>query len=239
MSIRNSFKGPRSIFEGRHGYFHAYAREGNYDLSRVTEALGRDWQILSLFPKRYPCDHIAQGYVDCAVSIGLEDGVTPAGIERVECVVHPLVVPVMFEPRDVRYQPTNGWSARWSMPFNMAVALADHALTIDSWTDARATDPQTRALMARVGYTTDPGMAFPGDYPARMRVHMKDGRVIERDIPKVAGSAENPMPAEEYEKKFLANARRAVDAGRAARIVARMRDLAELEDMAELAALCA
>ena len=235
----NGFKGPRSIFEGRHGYFRAYAREGNYDLSRVTEALGRDWQVLYLYPKRYPCDHIAQGYVDCAVSIGLEDGVTPAGIERVECVVHPLVVPVMFEPRDVRYQPTNGWSARWSMPFNMAVALADRALTIDSWTDARATDPQTRALMARVGYTTDPGMAFPGDYPARMRVHMKDGRVIERDIPKVAGSAENPMPAEEYEKKFLANARRAIDAGRAARIIARMRGLADVQDIAELAPLYA
>lgn len=72
-----------------------------------------------------------------------------------------------------------------------------------------------------------------------MRVHMKDGRVIERDIPKVAGSAANPMPAEEYGRKFLANAARAIDAGKAARIVARMRDLAEIEDMAELAALYA
>lgn len=235
----NGFKGPRSIFEGRYGYFRSYAREGNYDLSGIAQALGSDWQVLYLYPKRYPCDHIAQGYVDCAVSIGLEDRVTPASIERVECIVHPLVVPVMFEPHDIRYRPTNGWSARWSMPFNMAVALTDHALTIDSWTDARATDPETRALMAKVGCTTDPGMAFPGDYPARMRVHLKDGRVIERDIPKVAGSAENPMPAEEYERKFLANARRGIDAARAERIVARMRELPEAKDMAELASLYA
>ena len=231
------FKGPRSIFEGRHGYFRAYAREGNYDLSRVAEALSIDWQVMYLYPKRYPCDHIAQGYVDCAVSIGLEESLTPGAIERVECVVHPLVVPVMFEPHDVRYRPSNGWSARWSMPFNAAVALVDHALTVDSWTDARAVDPQTRALMAKVGYTTDPGMAFPGDYPARMRVHMKDGRVIERAFPKVAGSAENPMPAEEYERKFLANARRAIDAAKAECIVARVRDLPGIADMAELAAL--
>lgn len=233
----NGFKGPRSIFEGRHGYFRAYAREGNYDLSGIGAALGSDWQALFLYPKRYPCDHIAQGYVDCAVSIGLEAGVTPASIARVECVVHPLVVPVMFEPHEVRYRPTNGWSARWSMPFNMAVALTDHALTIDSWTDARATDPDTRALMAKVGFTTDPGMVFPGDYPARMRVHFKDGRVVERDIPKVAGSAENPMPAEEYEKKFLANAVRAIDADRAGKLVVRMRELPAVKDMADLAAL--
>lgn len=231
------FKGPRSIFEGRHGYFRSYAREGNYDLAGITAALGNDWQVLRLYPKRYPCDHIAQGYVDCAVSIGLEDGVAPESIDRVECIVHPLVVPVMFEPRELRYHPTNGWSARWSMPFNMAVALTDHALNIDSWTDARANHPATRALMAKVGFTADPAMAFPGDYPARMRVHLKDGRSIARDIPKVAGSTENPMPPEEYERKFLANARRAIDAGRAAGIVEQLRKLPALEDMAGLAQL--
>jgi 2-methylcitrate dehydratase PrpD len=220
------FKGPRSILEGRHGYFRAYARDGNYDLSGISAALGKDWQVLYLYAKRYPCDHIAQAYVDCAVSIGLEAGVTPASIARVE-------------PEEVRYRPTNGWSARWSMPFNMAVALTDHALTIDSWSDARATEPATRALMAKVGYTVDPGMAFPGDYPARMRVHLTDGRVIERDIPKVAGSAENPMPAAEYEKKFLGNALRAIDAKRAEGFVARMRELPAVKDMAELAPLYA
>jgi 2-methylcitrate dehydratase PrpD len=92
------FKGPRSIFEGRYGYFRAYAGEGNYDLSRICESLGSDWQLLRLYPKRYPCDHIAQGYLDCAVALGREPGVLPENIARVECVVHPLVVPVMFEP---------------------------------------------------------------------------------------------------------------------------------------------
>ena len=233
----SGFKGPRTIFEGRHGYFRSYAREGNYDLSGITAALGSDWQLLYLYPKRYPSDHIAQGYVDCAVQIGLEAGVTPANIERVECFVHPLAAAVMFEPHEVRYQPTNGWSARWSMPFNMAVALTDHALTIDSWTDARATDTGTRALMAKVGFVADPGMAFPGDYPARMRVHLGDGRVAARDIPKVAGSIENPMSEEEYERKFLANALRAIDANRAGRLIAGMRELPATKDMTELAAL--
>jgi 2-methylcitrate dehydratase PrpD len=233
------FKGPRSILEGKRGYFHAYAGEGNYDLPSITAALGSDWQVMLLYPKRYPCDHIAQGYVDCAIALGREPGVTPQTITRVECVVHPLVVPVMFEPREVRYQPSNGWSARWSMPFNMAVALTDHELHIDSWTDARANDPATRALMARVGFTTDATLAFPGDYPARVRVHLADGRVLERDAPKVAGSRENPMPAGEYEKKFLGNAMRAIDRARAEQLVARMRTLPELPDMAALAPLYA
>jgi 2-methylcitrate dehydratase PrpD len=234
----NAFKGPHTILEGRYGYFRSHAREGNFDLSKVTEALGSDWQVLYLYPKRYPCDHIAQGYIDCAITLGKTEGVTPDHIKRVECIVHPLVVPVMFEPQDIRYRPTNGWAARWSMPFNIAVALTDHALTVDSYTDDRANDPNTRALMARIIYTKEPDLAFPGDYPAWMRLYTADGQVLEHKVLKVAGSAENPMPAEEYEKKFISNACRSIDSERAVEIVNRMRNLPSLHDMAELASLC-
>lgn len=233
----NGFKGPWTILEGRYGYFRSYAREGNFDLSRITEGLGSDWQVLYLYPKRYPCDHIAQGYIDCAITLSTTEGITPDTIDRVECVVHPLVVPVMFEPHDVRYRPTNGWSARWSMPFNMAVALIDHSLTVDSYTDDRANDPITRSLMTKITYVKEPELAFPGDYPAWVRLYTKDGRVLEHKVLKVAGSAENPMTAEEYEKKFIANACRSIDTKRATEIINRMRSLPSVQDMAELATL--
>jgi 2-methylcitrate dehydratase PrpD len=235
----NGFKGPRTILEGRYGYFRSHAREGNFDLSYVTEAMGSDWQVLHLYPKRYPCDHIAQGYIDCAIALSSAEGITPETIDRVECIVHPLVVPVMFEPRDIRYQPTNGWSARWSMPFNIAVALADRALTIDSYTDERAHDQATRALMAKVTYIKEASLEFPGDYPAWVRLHVRDGRVLEHKVPQVAGSPENPMPAEEYEKKFMDNACRSTEAGRAREIVNCIRKLPSLPDMADLAVLYA
>lgn len=230
------FKGPRSILEGRHGYFRAYAGEGNYDLSRVTESLGGDWQLLRLYPKRYPCDHIAQGYVDCALALAKD--LAAEDIDRVTCIVHPLARAIMFEPREVRYRPANGWSARWSMPFNMAVALSDRALTLDSYTDARAADPRTRALMERVGFEEDPGMAFPGDYPARLRVQLKGGRALEAALPKVAGSAENPVAPAEYEAKFLDNARRAIGMDKARAALALLRELPAARDVARIAEAC-
>lgn len=242
LAVRASaagFRGPRTILEGRNGYFRAYAGEGNYDLSRITERLGQDWELLRLYPKRYPCDHIAQGYVDCAIAVARMPGFAVEAIERIECVVHPLAAAVMFEPADLRYRPANGWSARWSMPFDMAVALADGALGIDSWTDARANDPATRALMAKVAYEEDPGMAFPGDYPAKLRVRLAGGRLLEQAQPKVAGTPENPMPAEEYERKFLDNAARALPPARAQALLAQLRDLPALRDLSALAPLYA
>jgi 2-methylcitrate dehydratase PrpD len=235
-SAAAGFKGPRSILEGRHGYFRSYAGEGNFDLSRIGEALGSDWQLLHLYPKRYPCDHIAQGYVDCALALAKELRVEE--IERVTCVVHPLAGAIMFEPREVRYRPANGWSARWSMPFNMAVALSDGALGLDSYNDARVGDSRTQALMDKVVAEENANLAFPGDYPAWVRVQLKNRRVLEKKQLKVTGSAENPMPAAEYEAKFLDNARRSISAGKAREAVQLMRDLPAVRDMAQIAAVC-
>ncbi len=139
------FKGLRTIVEGRYGYFRSHARDGNFDLGQVTAALGTDWQVLQLYPKRYPHDHIAQGYIDCAIALGSTEGITSETIERVECIVHPLVVPVMFKPHNIPYRPNSGWCARWSMPFNIAVAIVDQALNIDSYTDQRARSKDPRS----------------------------------------------------------------------------------------------
>jgi hypothetical protein len=91
--------------------------------------------------------------------------------------------------------------------------------------------------MAKITYIKEPNLAFPVDYPAWVRLHTKDGRILEWKVLKVAGSAENPMLAEEYEKKFINNACRSIDAVKAARIINLMQSLLSLNDMAELAAL--
>lgn len=233
----HGFKGPRTILEGKHGYFHAYAGDGNYDLASVLPGLGSEWEILKIFPKRYPCDHIAQGYLDCAIALGGEATLRADDIARIEVIVHPLVTPVMFEPRALRYAPDNGWSARWSMPFNMAVALVDHAVTIDSYTDERACDGATRALMERVIPVEDPTLPFPRQYPAALRVHTTDGLVIERRQMHVVGSPGNPMSMEEYERKFTDNARRTLNASRVSELRLRMRDLPSVTSMADIAEL--
>jgi 2-methylcitrate dehydratase PrpD len=233
----HGFKGPLTILEGRHGYFNSHAGAGNFDVTGVCDALGSDWQLMSIYAKRYPCDHLAQGYVDCAIALGSVDGVVPQRIRRIECIVHPLVVSIGFEPHEMRYLPGNGWAARWSLPFAVAVAMSDRALSIDSYTDERARDDATRALMAKVTYTPDPSLVFPNDYPAWVRVHMVDGQVLEHQLPKVIGTPENPMGVDEYEAKFFDNARRSIEPARASRLVSRLQQVSTLSDMSELAAL--
>ena len=233
----NGFKGPRTMLEGRYGYFRAHAGDGNYDLTQLLQGLGTHWELLHLYPKRYPCDHIAQGYLDCALAIRRENRIEPADIERIEVVVHPLGRAVMFEPQQLRYEPSNGWSARWSMPFNMSVALTDGAIALDSSSDERARESATRALMARVVPIVDPSLPFPGDYPGWVRVRTSGGATIERTQMHAAGSKDNPMGADEYERKFADNAGRTLERDRVSALINRFRQLPDVASMSQVAAL--
>jgi hypothetical protein len=91
--------------------------------------------------------------------------------------------------------------------------------------------------MERVVPHEDPSFPFPGDYPARLRVRVADGRVLERSQMHVAGSAANPMSPAEYESKFVDNASHALDAVRVQGLLARLRELPAVPDMAQVAAL--
>ena len=208
--------------------FHSTGTAGGF---AATLAVGR---LMGLDAERLA---IAQGYIDCGIALA-KSGVKVEEIERITCIVHPLGSTIMFTPHDMRYRPDNGWSARWSMPFNMAIAFADRRLTVDSYADERTRDPPIVALMDKVVPQEDPGMAFPGDYPAGVRVHLRDGRVLERMAPKVAGTTENPVGADEYEAKFIDNARRGIGAQRADDAIKLMRGMPSLPDMARLAGAC-
>ena len=83
----------------------------------------------------------------------------------------------------------------------------------------------------------DPSLPLPQHYPAALRVHTADGRVLDRRQVHVAGSPENPMPREEYDLKFVDNARRSLDAGKVGALLLSMRDLPNLTNMAHVAAL--
>jgi hypothetical protein len=93
--------------------------------------------------------------------------------------------------------------------------------------------------MQKVVAVEDPSLPFPGDYPAWIRVHMSGGHVYERRQMHVAGSAQNPMSPAEYERKFVDNASRTLDANRVQELVKRLRDIPRIVNMAEVAPLYA
>ena len=67
---RSDFLGPRTVFEGTHGFFKAFTiKEIENDFSHLVEGLGTRWECKNLAFKPYACGTMAQPFVDCAIQI--------------------------------------------------------------------------------------------------------------------------------------------------------------------------
>jgi 2-methylcitrate dehydratase PrpD len=50
----NGYDGPLKIFEGAQGLYRSFLRDGNFDLGRLTEELGKRWETRQICLKMYP-----------------------------------------------------------------------------------------------------------------------------------------------------------------------------------------
>ena len=63
---RGGFIGPRTVFEGVHGFFHGFANTTKGDYDALTGDFGERWVTETLAFKPYPCGTMAHPYIDCA-----------------------------------------------------------------------------------------------------------------------------------------------------------------------------
>jgi 2-methylcitrate dehydratase PrpD len=60
------FSGPRTLFEGEHGFFHAFANSDGCDFTTMLDGAGKDWLAADIAFKPYACGTMAHPYIDCA-----------------------------------------------------------------------------------------------------------------------------------------------------------------------------
>ncbi len=94
------FTGPRTVFEGTHGFYQAFGGEppDAARLAALADGLGREWFIQRLMFKAYPCGSINQPYMDCAARIRTRPGFDPAAIRAIVCRTAEGPVHRLWEP---------------------------------------------------------------------------------------------------------------------------------------------
>src|SRR5258706_8328568 len=66
---REGFTGPRTVFEGQHGLFFAFAHEFDFDYKKLTHDFGKEWHLTGLTFKPYATGTMNQPYIDCALRL--------------------------------------------------------------------------------------------------------------------------------------------------------------------------
>lgn len=201
---RTGFFAPRSVLDGPHGFFHAFAPTATPDFSHLEKGLGQDWYASRIAFKPYACGTMIHPYIDCMIRLAAT-GIDPDRIARIVCPTGEGLVHRLWEPLAAKHLPPSGYAAKFSMPFCMAVGFFDGDAGLAQFTDAKAADPRILKLAAKISYVIDPANEYPRNYSGHIRVETDDGRLIALDQPHMRGGVREPLTADEIRAKARAN----------------------------------
>ena len=206
LMARGGFLGPRTVLEGAHGFFKAFAPSRDPDFTPVLHRLGEDWLMQAIAFKPYPCGTMTQPYIDCAIALATQ-GIDPDQIQGIVCEVGEGTVHRLWEPLASKHRPQTSYAAKFSTPYCIAVALLDGRAGFGQFTDERVHDPAVQRLAAKVSYAIDPGNPYPAQFTGHLRVTLTDGTVREIRQGHMRGGAHAPLSDAEVDAKFHDNAR--------------------------------
>ena len=119
---REGFVGPRTVLEGAHGLFFAFARDRSGDFDALTNRFGDEWLMNGLTFKPYATGTMNQPYIDCALRLA-KRGFAAEDVAEVLCETAEGYVQRLWEPLASKQRPPNDYAAKFSTPFNVAFAF--------------------------------------------------------------------------------------------------------------------
>ncbi len=194
---REGFSGPETILEGKFGFLQVFSRDP--DLTRLTCGLGKEYEVLNICMKRFPCHINAQAPIQAVQELRNEHSFDAGEIEEIviaggERIVTHHNIP---EPKDVLI-------GQYSVPFSVALSLHRDPEDPRSFSEASLKDPEILSLSRKVKPVLDDASKHIEGYRgARVTVRLKDGRELVQEVKEFKGSPAHPLSREEVGRKFL------------------------------------
>ena len=224
---REGFTGPETVLEGKFGFLKAFAREP--DLSRLTHGLGKEYEVMMICMKRFPCHIYAQAPIQAIQELRAEHSLSGPDIEQITIAGAEKIVTHhnILEPKDVMM-------GQYSIPFSVALSFFLDPEDPRSFSDESLKDPRIQSLSRNIKLVVDQGAKeIEGYRGARVAVRLKDGRELIREIEEFKGTPANPLTRNDLRRKFtLLTSRLEKDTSQ--RLLKRLENLEEEKNIAGL-----
>jgi 2-methylcitrate dehydratase PrpD len=231
---KDGFTGDPDVLEGRLGFFYVFGDEHS-DIRRVTENIGSPLAIAShhVFIKAWPCcleNHLA---LTAMFNLIEKYDVKPEQVEAID-----VVQPGKGPGPSFRNYPKTGLEGKFSVQYNMATALVDRKVDVNSHTDEKLARPMIQDLIKKVTRVQHPDFV---DLPVRLEggkpnfaivtLRLKDGRVLSERVEQA-----RELKREEVYAKYQENARiGGIGKDKIERTIQLIKGLENLKDVTELA----
>ncbi|MBD9415284.1 MmgE/PrpD family protein [Pseudomonas sp. PDM16] len=198
---RHGMTGPAPVFEGDMGFFRQVTGEFGLDVERFGNRANGDFAILRSLTKTFPTN----GELHTAVWAGIDLRARVADLDAIETIhieTSEFNRRVLADPE--KWRPRTRETADHSLPYNVARALMDGDITLDSYAPEQIADPRAIALMSRTTVSEDPSLTrlFPRHLANRVTVKLATGEMVTCERISGPGSLETPMEDVDFERKF-------------------------------------
>jgi len=192
--------GTRRTLEGNAGLFALYERD-EVKIDVLMDGLGTAWRTPEYSFKPYPCCRC--NHTPIGLGIRLHDeGIRAEDVASVEVGMGHVNWLTVGEPYDASRNSVV--HAQFNAAYSFARALADGRVNLETYTKAAIVEPRIVALAGVTTAISDPAIDATAIEPARVKVTLKSGRVVDAASETTKGSPEEPMTAEEMIAKLRA-----------------------------------
>jgi 2-methylcitrate dehydratase PrpD len=232
---QKNFIGARTIFDGPDGFIRAYSFQDIYDYSRITETLGRKWEMDETSIKVHACCRFGAPLADCALDL-YQQGVRANEVEKILAKVGDFTIRVLATPVEPKVRPVTHVDAKFSLPYIIAVAIVNNRTGIEEFDEEVLGDSEVLSLIDKISWELDPEAEklYPKAYPATVIVTMKDGKTFQAQVDFPKGDPENPATIEEIVDKFNLLTEKFYDRDRRERVVDKILKIDTIDNIAEV-----
>jgi len=220
----NGFTAGERGIEGPRGF--AAVQSAKYDLSKVTVALGTDFNLRRNTYKPYPCGIVNHPTIEACIELHRAHKLQAADITAVRLRVAPLVLDLCNQQNITR-----GLQGKFSVYHGAAIGLVRGRAGLDEYTDAAVNDPAIKRVRECTTATGDVSLT---EDQARVEVEISDGRRLTWSIEQSLGNVHRPLSDEQLSEKFRMCAARALPPDTANAVLDRCWRIAELDDISTL-----
>jgi len=192
--------GPMEVFEGNKGFQESIA--GKFHIAWEKENLER---VNLTILKKFNAEIHSQTILESALELLKAHAFQPGDIRKIE-----------IRTFDVAYHIIGGGEegnkkivrtkeeADHSLPYMTAVALLDGQVLPEQYLPERIRRADAQALLQKIDVTPSEAYSrkFPGKMPGHLRIHLRDGRILEIEKEDYHGFHTRPMSWETVRQKF-------------------------------------
>ena len=186
------FNAPEDILDGKSNFLEIFS--GGYDPNRITQGLGREYQVLKDSFKPYAACLLIHPAIDSLIWMREQGDFDLDSVEQIDLEVSPLCMTVTDNP-----DPKNGLEGKFSIYFCAALALAEGKVQESQFTQEKMKDCRVRDFMRKMKVL---GVDSLKETEARVVVKLKNKAQLDRRVLAPKGDPRNPMSFDEIADKF-------------------------------------